>query len=176
MSSYDPIAPASIPPPELPRPAFGVPQPVPLNVLPVAPPPAAPIAPSPPKENHRMAKNVDESLRDAMNISGAIGAALVDYTSGMTLGTAGGGGLDLDIAAAGNTEVVRAKQAVMQQLGIEGPIEDMMITLDDQLHLIRLMDTHRGDGLFVYLVLNKAQSNLAMARRQLADVEKNLAV
>ena len=175
MSTYDPVTYLSTPPPEPAQPAFGVAQPEPY-VAPAAPEPEPSIAPHPPKENTMQAKNVDESLRDAMNISGAIGAALVDYTSGMTLGTAGGGGLDLEVAAAGNTEVVRAKQAVMQQLGIDGPIEDMLITLDDQLHLIRLMDTKRGDGLFIYLVLNKAQSNLAMARRQLSDVEKNLAV
>lgn len=124
-----------------------------------------------------MAKNVDESLKDAMSIKGAIGAALVDYTSGMTLGTAGGGNLiNLDVAAAGNTEVVRAKMATMKQLDIGGTIEDILITLDEQLHLIRLIDTKRGDGLFLYVALNKEQSNLAMARHQLASIEKQLAV
>lgn len=124
-----------------------------------------------------MAKNVDESLKDAMSIKGAIGAALVDYTSGMTLGTAGGGSLiNLDVAAAGNTEVVRAKMATMKQLDIGGSIEDILITLDEQLHLIRLIDTKRGDGLFLYVALNKEQSNLAMARHQLATIEKQLAV
>ena len=123
-----------------------------------------------------MPKNVDESLNDAMKINGAIGAALVDYTSGMTLGTAGGTGINLDIAAAGNTEVVRAKQAVMKELGIKGGIEDILITLDKQLHPIRMMDSDRGDGLFLYLALNKDQANLAMARHQLGAIEKQLAV
>lgn len=123
-----------------------------------------------------MAKNVDESLKDAMSIKGAIGAALVDYTSGMTLGTAGSGLIDLDVAAAGNTEVVRAKMSVMKQLGIGGGIEDILITLDDQLHLIRLIDTRRGDGLFLYVALHREQANLAMARHQLMSIEKQLAV
>ncbi len=123
-----------------------------------------------------MAKNVDESLSDAMKINGAIGAALVDYTSGMTLGTAGGNGINLDVAAAGNTEVVRAKQAVMKELGIKGGIEDILITLDKQLHIIRMMDNDRGDGLFLYVALNKDQANLAMARHQLSTIEKQLAV
>jgi hypothetical protein len=123
-----------------------------------------------------MPKNVDESLQDAMAIKGAIGAALVDYTSGMTLGTAGGNGINLDVAAAGNTEVVRAKQAVMKELGIKGGIEDILITLDKQLHIIRLMDSDRGDGLFLYVALHKDQANLAMARHQLSAIEKSLAV
>ena len=123
-----------------------------------------------------MAKNVDESLQDAMDIKGALGAALVDYTSGMTLGTAGGNGINLDVAAAGNTEVVRAKQAVMKELGIKGGIEDILITLDKQLHIIRMMDSERGDGLFLYVALNKEQANLAMARHQLSSIEQKLAV
>lgn len=123
-----------------------------------------------------MAKNVDESLKDAMDIKGAIGAALVDYTSGMTLGTAGGNGINLDVAAAGNTEVVRAKMSVMKDLGIKGGIEDILITLDKQLHIIRMMDNDRGEGLFLYVALNKDQANLAMARHQLNAIEKQLAV
>jgi len=123
-----------------------------------------------------MAKNVDESLNDAMEIKGALGAALVDYTSGMTLGTAGGHGINLDVAAAGNTEVVRAKMAVMKELGIKGGIEDILITLDKQLHMIRLMDSARGDGLFLYVALDKEQANLAMARHKLSSIEKQLAV
>ena len=123
-----------------------------------------------------MAKNVDESLNDAMAIKGALGAALVDYGSGMTLGTAGGGAIDLDVAAAGNTEVVRAKMSVMKQLKIKGGIEDILITLDEQLHLIRLLNSDSGDGLFLYVALNKDQANLAMARHQLATIEKDIHV
>ena len=110
------------------------------------PDPAAPQTTYPTRSRPKeatMAKNVDESLSDAMKINGAIGAALVDYTSGMTLGTAGGNGINLDVAAAGNTEVVRAKQAVMKELGIKGGIEDILITLDKQLHIIR-MHGHRS--------------------------------
>ena len=123
-----------------------------------------------------MAKNVDESLADAMSIKGALGAALVDYTSGLTLGIAGGGQINLDVAAAGNTEVVKAKMAVMKELNIKGTIEDILITLDDQLHIIRLMNDKRGEGLFLYVALNKEQANLAMARHQLSSIEKSLTV
>jgi hypothetical protein len=46
-------------------------------------------------------------LKEAMNIDGALGGSLVDRESGMSLGAVGGGKyLDLDMAAAGNTEVV----------------------------------------------------------------------
>ena len=118
------------------------------------------------------------ALKEAMTIAGALGASLVDYDSGMTLGSRGGtdAGLDLEVAAAGNTEVVRAKMRTMQALGLNETIEDMLITLDTQYHLIRLVTSPTGKGLFFYLALAKDRANLAMARRQLQSIETQLAL
>lgn len=115
---------------------------------------------------------LDVSLKECMEITGAVGAAIVDYESGMMLGSAGGGpGLNLEVASAGNTEVVRAKMNTMAQLGLDEKIEDILITLGTQYHLIRPVTSIKGKGLFMYLALGKAQSNLAMARRQLESIE-----
>jgi hypothetical protein len=121
--------------------------------------------------------NIEVSLKEAMSITGAVGVALVDYTSGMTLGAAGGGpDLDLEIAAAGNTEVVRAKMRTMEMLGLKEEIEDILITLGTQYHLIRPISSTNGGGLFMYLALLKSQANLAMARRQLQAIEQALLI
>ncbi|MER6632539.1 hypothetical protein ABT301_30680 [Streptomyces sp. NPDC000987] len=122
--------------------------------------------------------SVEVSLKEMMaGIEGALGAAVVDYTSGMALGTLGGGkDLDLTIAAAGNTDVIRAKVRTMEQLGLASRIEDVLITLEGQYHLIRLVSGRNGNGLFLYLVLDKARSNLAMARHQLTRVEEQLEI
>jgi hypothetical protein len=122
--------------------------------------------------------SVEVSLKELMTAAeGALGAAVVDYTSGMALGTLGGGkDLDLTIAAAGNTDVIRAKVRTMEHLGLKGQIEDILITLETQYHLIRLVTGRNGNGLFLYLVLDKARSNLAMARHQLKRVEEQLEV
>ncbi|MFE1442355.1 hypothetical protein [Streptomyces sp. NPDC058739] len=122
--------------------------------------------------------SVEVSLKELMTgIEGSLGAAVVDYTSGMALGTLGGGkDLDLMVAAAGNTDVVRAKVRTMEHLGLESEIEDILITLGGQYHLIRLVTGRNGNGLFLYLVIDKARSNLAMARHQLKRVEEQLEV
>ena len=75
---------------------------------------------------------VKAALDEAMEIEGALGVCLVDYQSGMTLGTAGGDGLNLEMAAAGTTEVVRSKLRVMGALGLDDRIEDVLITLGTQ--------------------------------------------
>ncbi|CAA0092569.1 Uncharacterised protein [Zhongshania aliphaticivorans] len=115
--------------------------------------------------------NLDTSMKDMMEIDGAMGSAIVDYTSGMLLASAGSG-VDLEMAAAGNSEVVKAKIKTMKSLGITGNIEDILITLDTQLHIIRPSSTN--EGLFLYLVLDKKNSNLALARRKTADIESSL--
>ncbi|KAA6218000.1 hypothetical protein [Streptomyces filamentosus] len=121
--------------------------------------------------------NVETALKDAASIDGAIGAALVDYTSGMALGTIGGGKeLDLNVAAAGNTDVVRAKVRAMEMLNINEEIEDILITLGSQYHLIRLLKSRTSQGLFLYLALSKDRANLAMARHRLKKIEADLEV
>ncbi|GFH34177.1 MULTISPECIES: hypothetical protein [Streptomyces] len=120
--------------------------------------------------------NVETSLKESMtSIEGALGVALVDYTSGMALGTLGGGkDLDLAVAAAGNTDVIRAKTRTMEHLGLTDDIDDILITLGTQYHLIRLLKGRGGNGLFLYLVLDKGNANLAMARHQLKRIEADL--
>jgi hypothetical protein len=119
--------------------------------------------------------DLDTSLKDAMTIEGAIGAAVVDYTSGMTLGVLGGGAeLDLAVAAAGNTDVVRAKMRTMEMLKLPDGIEDILITLDTQYHLIRPLTSREGRGLFFYLALNRSRANLGLARHQLRRIENEL--
>jgi hypothetical protein len=119
--------------------------------------------------------NIQQSLQAAMQIEGAIGACLVDYKSGMCLGKEGGGAaLNLDVAAAGNTEVVRAKMKAAQSLKLKDSIEDILITLSSQYHIIRPLSG--GQTLFLYIALNKNQANLAMARYKLEQIENDLAV
>ncbi|MEU1570026.1 hypothetical protein ABZ519_02425 [Streptomyces collinus] len=122
--------------------------------------------------------NTETALKEALSsIEGATGAALVDYTSGMALGTVGGSNsFDLNVAAAGNTDVVRAKLRTMELLGIQDEIEDILITLGTQYHLIRLLRSQGGNGLFLYLVLDAGRANLAMARHQLRRIETQLEV
>lgn len=114
---------------------------------------------------------IKQTLDELLDLDGAMCAAVVDSTSGMMLGSAGSG-VDLEVAAAGNTEVVRAKLKTMRALGLNDIIEDILITLGKQYHIIR--PSSRKEGVFVYVVLDKVRSNLAMARRKVQDTEKEL--
>ena len=112
------------------------------------------------------------SIADARDIKGFIGACLVDSDSGLMLASEGGGRLDLNLVAALNTDFVRAKQHAVDQLGLDEKIEDILITLDKQVHLIRPLESNRS--VFVYVALDKAGSNLGMARIQLKNIEAKM--
>ncbi len=114
--------------------------------------------------------DIKGSLQQALEVDGSLGAALVDFETGLCLGTAGTPGFDLELAAAGNMEVVRAKKSIRDKLSLEQKIEDILISLEGQYHLIRMV----GTSMFFYVVLDRKKSNLAMARRQLATIENEL--
>jgi predicted regulator of Ras-like GTPase activity (Roadblock/LC7/MglB family) len=114
---------------------------------------------------------VTDSLKELLRLDGSMCAALVDANSGMMLGSVGTG-LDLELAAAGNTEVVRAKLRTMKSLGLDDSIEDILITLSKQYHIVRPVQAKQG--IFMYLVLDRARANLAMARRACQDAESSL--
>jgi hypothetical protein len=113
-----------------------------------------------------------DSLSKLAELDGFVGACVVDSNSGMMLGAEGGGSVNLEVAAAGNTELVRAKRKTIASIGLKDAIDDILITLGKQYHLIRPL-TDKG-GLFIYLVLDRNRSNLALARHSLTEVEKAL--
>lgn len=117
--------------------------------------------------------NINTCLDSLLGLDGAMCCALVDANSGMILGQAGTG-VDMELAAAGNTEVVRAKMKTMASLKLNDKIEDILITLGKQYHIIRPVASKQG--LFFYYVLDKTRSNLALARRKCQEVETELQV
>lgn len=112
------------------------------------------------------------NLDELKEIDGYIASALVDLESGMLMASDGDGSIDLDVAAAGNCEVLKCKIKVADKLKLNDSIEDVLITLTKQYHIIRPLMTN--NNVFLYLVLDKGKSNLAMARHTLRSFEKHL--
>lgn len=97
----------------------------------------------------------------SQDVKGFIGASVVDLDTGMTMAVrAARPGFDLETASAYNSEMVKAKLKTMQVLGLNTQLEDMLLTLGDQLHLIKMMGTHS----FVYVAADRGETNLALLR------------
>ena len=106
-------------------------------------------------------------VQDVMNdLPGLVAIAVVDVTSGMALAShSNSPSINPETAAAYNTEVVKQKQKAMSALKLTGEnIEDILITLTNQLHIIKLVNNGTK---FIYLVVNSRDTNLAIAREVL---------
>lgn len=97
----------------------------------------------------------------ASDLPGFLAASLVDLDSGMTLGVySKASDFDLTAASAFNSELVKQKQKVMAALGLDMALEDMILTLTDQIHLIKLV----SPTTFLYLAADRPSTNLAIVR------------
>ena len=111
-------------------------------------------------------KEANEAFdRFTNDIPGFIAVSLVDLDSGMTLAVRSNRPeFDLAVASAYNSELVKQKMKIMKALNLRTHLEDMLLTLGDQIHVIKLV----GTGTFIYLAVDRSQSNLAIVRNVLS--------
>ena len=111
-------------------------------------------------------------LTPLQDIDGFVAAALIDAETGFTLVTLGDEMMNLERAAADNTQVYLAKKHLLGFLDPNERIEDMIITLRKRYHLVRPLTDH--DTIYLYLVLDRGLANLAMSRRALKLFESGV--
>jgi hypothetical protein len=109
----------------------------------------------------------EKALLDAIakieaDVSGVIATAVVDMESGMTLAAKSNrADFDLSVASAYNSELVKQKLKIVRVLNLKTTLEDMLLTLGDQFHLIKILP---GGGSFLYLAADRGSTNLAILR------------
>ena len=118
-------------------------------------------------QSEKAIQDVFERL--AAEMPGFIAASLVDLESGMTLGVKSmRPEFDLTAASAYNSEMVKQKLKIMRALNLKTTLEDMLLTLGDQIHLIKVV----SPSTFIYLAADRSACNLAIVRNV---VSKNIA-
>ncbi|MDQ6979464.1 MAG: hypothetical protein Q9M09_04705 [Mariprofundaceae bacterium] len=113
----------------------------------------------------------NDAVKKLMDVDGAVAAMIVDSETGLILAQESHD-FDTDTAAAGNTAVIQAKLKTMKMLKLDDNIEDMLISLGKQLHLIALYPANQS--IFGYLVTNKSGANLGMSRATLKNTMASL--
>ncbi len=121
--------------------------------------------------------SIDDCLRQAMDIPGALGASLVDYTTGVAFAVAGAApGGDPDAAATGTADVMLTvtRRAPFTSAQPHDLVEDVIITTMGGYHLLRPVRTSFDSRLVLYLWLDRTRGNLAIARRRLQALADDL--
>lgn len=114
--------------------------------------------------------SLDEIVNALLTVKGVVAAAIVDYGSGMMMAYGSHNpDLDLEVAAAGNVNMVRAKVNTMRMLDSAEVIQDILVTLSGQYHLI--CPCTKKEGMFIYLVADRKTANLSTCRRSVFHAE-----
>lgn len=136
---------------------------------------------------------IDECLLEVMRLPGARGAAVVDWTSGLALGTIGDSpNGDHEATAAETAEVARmaAEQPVfalsvpapstgpgendVTATGVAPLVEDVIVTTRTGYHILRFVETAFDSSVFLHLWLDRSDGNLALARMRLGETAERL--
>jgi|AP45_3_1055517.scaffolds.fasta_scaffold86889_2 hypothetical protein len=126
-----------------------------------------------PEEDPVRSTNVLKALEELGALEGFIAGAIAHSENGRAMGVLGGAAsFDIETAVRANTRVIRAKRETVELLGLGQSIQDILITLDHQYHLMR--PVAQNPRLFIYLALSSADANLAIARFKLAEIATTL--
>ncbi|MFI0818179.1 hypothetical protein ACH4TX_16410 [Streptomyces sp. NPDC021098] len=129
---------------------------------------------------------IDECLLEVMKLPGARGAAVVDWTSGLALGTVGE-------SSSGDHETTAAEAAELARMAAEyptfapadgsdwsdssdgdTPVDDLIVSNRDSYHVLRFVRTTFDSSVFLHLWLGRADGNLALARIRLGEMARQL--
>jgi predicted regulator of Ras-like GTPase activity (Roadblock/LC7/MglB family) len=112
--------------------------------------------------------SLEEVLEKLLSFDGALCVAVVDSETGMILGKAGSG-IEIDLAAAGASVILRARLASTKALGTDEKIDDVLISLTTQVQIIHPLPSN--PSIFTYLIGDKAKASLAMARYKATEAD-----
>ena len=140
-----------------------------IVTLPVASP-GNPVARRPPLDPALAAK----ALESLSGLDGVFACAVVDAGTGLILAkhSREDQPIQLDLAAAASTQVLRAHQQASRDLGLTTEVDEVMTSAGPRHHVMRTVSRHRG--LFLFAVLDKQRTNLALARYKLMEAEQSL--
>ncbi|HWH81582.1 MAG TPA: hypothetical protein VNU71_05030 [Burkholderiaceae bacterium] len=114
------------------------------------------------------------ALAALLTLDGLLGCAIVDSTSGLVLAREGPEAVpfDIELAAAACTQMLRAQRLAARSMGLDDAIDEVMTSAGARQQIVRTLT--KFPSLFLFVLLDKHRTNLALARFQLMEVERGL--
>ncbi|EGV42657.1 hypothetical protein BZARG_1990 [Bizionia argentinensis JUB59] len=106
------------------------------------------------------------------NVPGYIAVTVTEVSSGVCyVSDSADENFDPEIASAYNLEVAKAKYNAIEALGLDSQIQDIIITLNNQIHMI---DISENREYFIYLAVDSSKANMGMTRALLKKYKKDI--
>jgi hypothetical protein len=114
---------------------------------------------------------LDETLGRVLEIEGVIAAALVEAGSGMLLtGTQVGGVVDPEVIAAAAADITFLLTELVARTGLEDELEGVVVTLSGRFHILRMLRGLTPEPVVLAVTLDRGETNLAMAQREIREL------
>lgn len=117
-------------------------------------------------------RSVKEKIKTIMDLDGVLAASIVDISTGMPIAQDSKSNVDVESYCAYMVEVVKSHKKFLNKLNIKDKIEDIVINLNNNYHIVTFV--LKQDNLFIYVILDKENSNLGMTRIVLGKIEEEL--
>ena len=106
------------------------------------------------------------------NVSGYLAVTVTEIKSGISYYSDSiSPDFDPELAAAFNLEVVKAKLKAIEVLNLDQSIDDILINITGQIHIIDISDDNKY---FIYLAVDSTKSNLGMTKSLLNKYNNKL--
>jgi hypothetical protein len=114
--------------------------------------------------------SLTDSLRQVMAVDGVRSAALVDIATGMVVRSAGEEGTEFIAAAAGMADEARLARAALGPGRPGGDLEEISVITARRVHLSKVLGTRLGEGMLLFVDVDRARVNIALASLQVGQV------
>ena len=117
-------------------------------------------------------EDINKSLEELSMLKGTMAVSLIDWENSIILGTKTKTDFNIERASKGNSKVIRAYMKMLSKLNISSPVDDILITLSNQIHIMHIISAY--PQLCIYIALDSNKSNLALSRTKAKEVGEAL--
>ncbi|MEP7298847.1 MAG: hypothetical protein ABI702_21890 [Burkholderiales bacterium] len=114
------------------------------------------------------------ALAGMLDVEGLLGCAVIDSTTGLAIAreTRGDVALDMELSGAACAQVLRTHRQAARGMGMAEQVDEIITSAGSRQQVIRTLS--RLPELFLVMLLDKQRTNLALARYQLMELERDL--
>ena len=117
---------------------------------------------------------LSESLRQVLDVAGVRTAALVDIGTGMVVSSAGDAAGAFPAVAAGLADEARSAMSAFGPAGQGGDLDEVAVITEGRFLLSTILDSRPGEGLLLFVDLDLARTNMALASWQVGQAASAL--
>jgi hypothetical protein len=110
------------------------------------------------------------SLRRFLAVEGVRTAAIIDIATGMIVRSVGKTDPDFSIAAVCVADEARAARAALGTDSLAGDLDQITTVTDGRLQVSRVLGAQPGEGLLLFVELERAKSNAGLASLRIGQL------